>query len=216
MQYCTELAVGSLLVYPPHGSAASGQARAFIRYRIKQARNRAIEMTIDRLVSLLPGSVLEELLDGSRTLVPVPGHAPLTKDALWVPRLICQTMIIAGLGTTVAPCVTRLRVVVQQSTRSTAGERLSPAEHADTMSVDGVLELGSKVLLVDDVVTRGSTLVAAASLILHHAPGLDVKAFAIGRVVQEPLAEVGDMLAPTMETILCDEAGTSPVRRGTR
>ncbi len=32
MQYCTELTVASLLIYPPRGSAGSDKAREFIRY----------------------------------------------------------------------------------------------------------------------------------------------------------------------------------------
>ena len=214
MRYCTELTVGSLLIYPPRGNVASDKAREFIRYRIKQAKHRAIDQPIERLAGILPGSVLEELLDGSRTPVPITGHAPLRKDALWVPHVICRTMVAAGLGTVVVPCLKRRRMVVQQSTRSAADEWLSPSEHADSMAVEGVFELGAKILLVDDVVTRGSTLIAAASLILHDVPNVDVKAFAVARVAQEPLTDVGEMLAPAMGVITCDEAGISPVRRG--
>jgi phosphoribosylpyrophosphate synthetase len=66
---------------------------------------------------------------------------------------------------------------------------------------------------VDDVVTRGSTLIAAASLLLAQNPRLDITAFALARVEQEHLGTAKDMLAPAVEFISCDAEGTSPYRR---
>lgn len=213
MQYCTELTVASLLIYPPRGSPGSDQARNFIRYEIKQANGQSIEKTIDRLRDVLSASVLEDFFSEPRALVPIPGHAPLTDDALWVPRNICHAMVAAGLGTSVVPCVKRLHHVVQQSTQSSVSGRLSPSQHVESMALEGTLTLGGKVLLVDDVVTRGSTLIAAASLLLAQNPRLDIVAFALARVEQEHLSAVKDMLAPAVEHITCDADGTSPFRR---
>lgn len=76
-----------------------------------------------------------------------------------------------------------------------------------------MLDLTQRVLLVDDVVTRGSTLVAAASMLLEQDPEIDVVPFSLARVEQDHLHAISDMLAPAVETINCDQDGGSPFRR---
>jgi phosphoribosylpyrophosphate synthetase len=213
VQYCTELTVASLLIYPPRGRSGSDKARGFIRYDIKQSRDQAIERTIKRLCDILPGSVLDQFFAIPRVLVPIPGHAPLRDGALWVPHDICHAMVAAGLAQTVVPCLKRHRLVARQSTRSSSEERLTPSQHVESMALEGTLTLGGKIMIVDDVVTRGSTLIAAASLLLAQNPRLDITAFALARVEQEHLGAVGDMLAPAVEFVSCDAEGTSPYRR---
>lgn len=215
MQYCTELTVASLLIYPPRGSVGSDKARGFIRYDIKQAKNLAIERTVKRLCDILPGSALEQFFAEPRVLVPIPGHAPLRHGALWVPLNISHAMTAAGLAQSVVPCLKRVQLVARQSTQSSAEHRLTPSQHVASMAIDGALALGGKILLVDDVVTRGSTLIAAASMLLAQNPGLDIAAFALARVEQEHIDAVKDMLAPAVGLIACDADGTSPYRRNT-
>lgn len=147
--------------------------------------------------------------------MPVPGHAPLRNGALWVPLNICHAMSAAGLAQTVVPCLKRVQLVARQSTQSSAEHRLTPSQHVASMALEGSLALGGRILLVDDVVTRGSTLIAAASMLLAQNPGLDIAAFALARVEQEHLGTVRDMLSPAVEHITCDAEGTSPLRRKT-
>lgn len=214
MEYCSELTVASLLVYPPKGTDTSDAARRFVRYRIKQAEARIIEQTVSRLRTIVNEGLLGDFFSAPQTLVPVPGHAPLIKDALWVPRVISDAMVAAGLGSAVVPCLRRTCLVPRQSSLTSADERMSPADHVDSLVLEGALELGSRVLLVDDFVTRGATLLAAASLIRHQRPDIEIAAFALVRGGDTPLSATADMLAPTIEVVSCESDGTAPVRRG--
>lgn len=213
MEYCSELTVASLLVYPPKGTAASDAARQFVRYRIKQAEGRYIEKSVSRLRDIAEQGAMGASFASPCTLVPVPGHAPLVTGALWVPRVICDAMVGAGLGSAVVPCLRRTRLVPRQSSRTSAEDRMNPADHVDSMVCEGALELGSRVLLVDDFVTRGATLLAAATLIRRQRPDVEISAFALVRRSDAPLTSIADMLSPTIEVVSCDADGTSPVRR---
>lgn len=145
--------------------------------------------------------------------MPVPGHAPQEDDTLWVPRQICQAMVAAGLGMGIIPCVRRAFLVDRQSTRTSAQDRLTPAQHVNSMTFEGSLILGNRVLLVDDVVTRGATLLAAASLLRSQNPHIDIAAFALARVGEAALEDIKHMLAPMIELVSCDAAGAAPIRR---
>lgn len=213
MEYCTELTVASLLIYPQRGTAASDRAREFIRYRIKQAQGQTIESTVGRLRKAVDAGDLGNFFELPRTLVPVPGHAPQADGTLWVPRQICQAMVAAGLGTEVIPCVRRAHLVDRQSSRTSAQDRLTPAQHSESMTLEGSLVLGDRVLLVDDVVTRGATLLAAASLLRAQNPQVDIAAFALARVGEAALEDIKQMLAPTIELVSCDATGAAPIRR---
>lgn len=64
-----------------------------------------------------------------------------------------------------------------------------------TIAVGDVLAVGSRrIVLVDDVVTRGATLLGCASLLMSALPQIEVGAFAAVRTMSS--AEIGAMLAP--------------------
>ena len=139
-------------------------------------------------------------------LVPVPSSAPLMKDSLWVPRRIGVELIEQGLADELQPLLKRVRPVARSSGVTHAEHRPSPAQHYASMSVQARLGSFSHITLVDDVVTRGSTLIACASLLTDAYPGVQVKAFALARSDNRvELEDSREMLAPVLGRITFDE-----------
>jgi len=68
------------------------------------------------------------------------------------------------------------------------------------MTVEPPLVAAENISLVDDVVTKGATLLAAASLIKDDFPNADVRAFAMIRTMGL-VADIGGVIDPVVGTI---------------
>lgn len=134
---------------------------------------------------------------GRVILVPVPGSAPVQR-AEWVGERVAWCLREVGLAAEVWPLLRR-RHAVKKSAFATAGERPSVLEHYASFTVERAPSSGVSVspcscvgepeanrlrlTLVDDVITRGRTLLAAASRLREAFPIADVCAFALLRTL---------------------------------
>lgn len=144
-------------------------------------------------------------------LVPVPGSRPRERTP-WVGERLAWCLKDMGLADTVWPCLKR-RHPVRKSAFAAAGERPSLLEHYASFVVeraeanagclgrwrrtsppDGSTRtraagrsvragLAPRLVLVDDVVTRGRTLLAAAARLSEAFPGCEIRAFALMRTL---------------------------------
>lgn len=130
------------------------------------------------------------------TLVPVPRSAPRrTDDTLWPGRSLARALHEHGLGRDVQPLLERIEAV-PKAHGSSGGERPTVLTLSRSLRWRG--DLGSdleRVVLVDDVVTRGTTFLSALGAIHRVQPELDVVGFAAIRtmsfdVVEKPLDPV--------------------------
>jgi hypothetical protein len=145
---------------------------------------RIIEYAVSRLRETIGGE-LADFLASDVTLVPCPRSAPFPpgqRPALWVPMRICEALRAAGFGERILPCLERVEAV-EKSAFAGPGERPSVQRHVATMRMAATLERPQRITLVDDVVTKGATLLAAASLVAEAFPEADVRAFALVRTM---------------------------------
>lgn len=126
-----------------------------------------------------------ELFDAGPTLVPVPRSTLLTQGALWVPNQLCRELPRMGIAEEVSPLLERTEPIAK-SARSLAADRPTAHRQFETLGVLRGLETPRNVLLIDDVVTRGSTLLGAASRLAQAYPGVAVRAFAAARTTSLP------------------------------
>lgn len=129
--------------------------------------------------------------------VPVPGSAPV-RHADWVGERLAWCLKLLGLAEVVWP-VLRRRYAIRKSAFAAAGERPSVLEHYASFAVDRSLCGGKsareavavretrgtelRLTLVDDVITRGRTLLAAAERLRESFPGAEIRAFALVRTL---------------------------------
>ncbi len=158
-----------------------------IRNQIKQDRPgpggvRMIEYAVGRLQEEATDE-LRELLAPDVVLVPAPKSAPFPPRAvnpLWVPKRICEALVAAGFGGSVLPCLRRA-TAVQKSAFAAPGGRPTIRTHVDSMAVKAPLVAPERIVVVDDFITLGSTVLAATSILRDAFPEADVKAFALVR-----------------------------------
>ena len=87
------------------------------------------------------------------------------------------------------------------------GRRPLAREHYDTVEIiEPMHEIGD-IILVDDVVTSGATILGVASKLAERFPDSEIKAFAAVRTISNPL-EFTNMMRPAKGTITLHDVYT--------
>ena len=118
-------------------------------------------------------------------LIPVPPSSLLTRDSLWVPQRIAKALVRRGLGKSVAECV-KLVKPLRKSSKSSPENRPKPSEHYNSVEVEQILSKPVEILLVDDIVTRGATLIGVANKLADVFPNASIRGFAAMRTMTPP------------------------------
>jgi hypothetical protein len=137
-------------------------------------------------------------------LVPTPGSGLAMKDSIWCARSLCDAMVTAGLGSQAVTLVERAKAI-RKSAYCKAGERPTPREHYDSMKVKALIDPPEKILLVDDVITKGATFAGAAARLIEAFPDAEIRAFAMART--EP--QMKQVIEPRIGLISCWTDGGS-------
>lgn len=214
-----ELQVASLLIYPSRPqSAADREARDVILTGIKQAKPRHLQRVAERLADLPEDHPVRLLVPSNAVLVPAPRSFPLAKNSLWPALQIAEAMRAAGVGTDVLPLLSRSEPV-RRSTGARAGtDREPPLRHYETISPGSLKPLllsepRAHYVIVDDVVTTGSTVIACASHLAALAPETTVTAFAAARAERShTFSEAHEMFSPIAQTITLTRDDLRPRR----
>ncbi len=208
----SELTFGSFLIYSPRGTSPESAKSRDITYAIKADTGGVIAFTADRLKQEIGGAAaaLLAVLGPDTTLVPCPRSAPLVPGGLWPARRICEELVRAGLGGSVGEFVRRAKSV-PKSASAGPGKRPSVDDHILSMCVAGMgSRAPARITLVDDVVTKGATLLAAASHLAAAAPKSQIRAFAVVRTMGL-VSDVAAVMEPVVGTIR--RSGTSADRQ---
>ena len=169
--------------YSARGTSAAAERGRRVRDWMKQGRRPEAVVRRMHEESVARGVRLGGYLDADAVLVPVPRSAPRRDDALWPALELCVALRDAGLGASVERLLERVAAVPKSAFIRRAAARPSPGTHAESLRAVGTLVDAASVTLVDDVVTRGSTLLGCAAVLRAARPGLTVRAFAFLRAV---------------------------------
>jgi predicted amidophosphoribosyltransferase len=114
-------------------------------------------------------------------LVPVPGSAPKA-GGIWVAAELAQALVLAGLGSKSWPGLHRVSAV-RKSATAAQGARPTVALHYDSFGIEQPSFRADSLVLIDDVITKGRTLLAAASRVREAFPDAQIRAFALLRTM---------------------------------
>lgn len=187
----------SCFAYLPGGSGSVCEEGRLLCARVKAADMAWLPHLSARVWLETVGHGRFAMAFGARVvLIPVPGSAP-SQGAEWVGARLAWCLKEVGLATEIWP-VLRRQHAVRKSAFAAAGERPAVVEHYASFVVEpvpGRVQIGSltrggeshwsglQLTLVDDVITRGRTVLAAAGRIHDAFPGAEIRAFALLRTL---------------------------------
>lgn len=176
-----ELTFAALLAYSPYGQSDVSIRSRRVRDNVKAARPRTLATATKRIREhMLPATEFAPFFGEAVGLVPTPRSAPLREGALWPALEICNALHDADLARSVLTCLERVKAV-PKSAYARMGERPTVAQHYDTLQVSKQLDAPQTLVVVDDFVTKGRTMLAAASRVAEAYPGCHVLGFALVR-----------------------------------
>jgi hypothetical protein len=185
------LEFGSYLSYSPRGDSEDEKRSKTTVENLKNdlyvlnppiLMSNHIAALIRRNITRLP---FAGLFSNNPILVPIPKSSLMTSETLWVPKRLANALIRNGLGKAAEDCLQRT-VPLRKAATSRPSNRPTAAEHYDSIEVQTTLSHPKEFLLIDDVITRGATMIGAANKLQDAFPGVSIKAFAAIRTISPP------------------------------
>jgi len=130
---------------------------------------------------------------GDAWLIPVPGSTRTT-PMYWAAWQLATALQALGAARGVWPGLVR-EFPVRKSATALLGERPTVPQHYGSLAVIEARAPPGRLILVDDVITRGRTLLAAAARLRRSLPHADIRAFALVRTLGF-LDRIDRVLAP--------------------
>jgi len=169
-------------VYSPQGTgAASERSRLLLALLKAKDMHFLVKYAARVRQQVQAGSPLAGFLCSTTVLVPVPGSAPLGAPPS-VADYLASALIGEGLGQRVWRGLRRT-CYVRKSATAAPGLRPTVGNHYDSFVLEASAAIPPQIVLVDDVVTKGRTLLAAAARLQEAFPHSSVRAFALVRTM---------------------------------
>ncbi len=201
----SEAEFASFLSYSVRGDDPRARLSRVWRARLKADRlfgsppELTSQLIAERLARRLPDLAFAAWFGRGTVFVPVPSSSLLKPGSLWVPHRIANEFVKAGLGDAVECRLERARAL-PKAAWSVAVARPSAQEHYESLRVVAGGLMPARLVLIDDVITRGATLLAAASRLAVACPNAEIRCFAVMRSLSEP-EEFTDILSPVLGRI---------------
>ena len=206
------LEFGALLTYSPRGTTPSAIHSKGVMQALKRDQYVGNPPTI-LMSEWVAGKLQQKMAElpfafffhPNSILVPVPKSSLMQPNTLWVPERIANALVSVGIGEQVASCLIRAKAV-PKAALSSPSERPTAEQHYESISVQGSLRKPDEIVLIDDIVTRGATLIGCANRLTDAFPQCHIRAFAAMRTISNP-NEFDSVYSPCIGTIDLYETG---------
>jgi hypothetical protein len=184
----------SCYIYSPRGNCFASAASRLLCARLKLGDSIWLPSYAAVVRELATkNEMLAELFSADATLVPIPGSDP-SSSRVWAAERLAIALRGVLLGKAVWPGIQR-RFPVRKSATALNADRPTMQRHYDSLSVPNPSVEPRRIILIDDVITKGRTILAAAARLHEALPNADIRAFALVRTMGF-LSDVSQFLEP--------------------
>ena len=177
------VAFASCFVYSPAGTGVVSERSRALRELLKAGEARSLFLYANHVRrEVAANAALAEFLRPNSVLVPVPGRAPCVPDERSLAERLATALIRNGLGQRVWLGLKRVHRV-RKSATAPPGLRPTVEDHYQSFGIEPGVTPPARIVLVDDVVTKGRTLLAAAICLREAFPFSEIRAFALMRTL---------------------------------
>ena len=214
----SQIDFGSFLTYSPYGEADLEKSSRTTRTNLKEEgfiniESKQLPMS-DYLAELIKKKIetlpFASFFNENSILIPAPSSSLLQPDSLWVPELLANALVKMGLGKDAKSCLQRVKAVAKSS-KVGSENRPKVIDHYNSMAVQKILDEPKEIVVIDDIVTRGSTLLGAANKLADAFPNTQIRGFAFMRTITNP-NEFESIVKPCIGKITLRDDGW-PLRR---
>ena len=176
------LSFGSFYIYSPRGTGPVCEVSRRICLQLKLGDPAWLANYARRVrEEITRHEILAGLFNHTTWLVPVPGST-LRSDSVWAAERLATALHGVGLGKGVWTGLYRAHEV-RKSATALSGHRPTVRQHYESFALTRTDPPPSRLLLIDDVITRGRTTFAAALRLQEALPSADIRAFALVRTM---------------------------------
>jgi hypothetical protein len=170
-------------VYSPKGESEVSQRSRQLCARVKSGSTKWLRSYAAAVhQEVLHGRRFLELFNEHTLLVPIPECRPSGHTTFWAARRLALALQGTGLAEEVWTGLRRVSSV-ERSSSAWMWERPTVQQHYQSFAVIPSSKSAKKIMLVDDVITKGRTLAAAAMRLQDAFPDAEVRAFALVRTM---------------------------------
>jgi hypothetical protein len=170
--------------YSPKGESEVSQRSRQLCARVKSGSTQWLKSyaaTVHQEVN--HGGALKEFFEAKPTLlVPIPDFRAGGNPTVWAARRLAVALRDIGLAEELWTGLKRVSSV-DRSSSAWMWERPTVLQHYESFAVTPSSRAVKNILLVDDVITKGRTLAAAAMRMQEMFPKADIRAFALIRTM---------------------------------
>ena len=183
----SELEFGSYLAYSPRGKSDIAKRSKNILINLKSEKNIGnpprfmSQFVAEKIKGSIDQMPFANFFNSNVSLVPIPKTSLMQANTLWVPEKIARALSTQGFGD-FYPCLKRT-MPLKKAAYSDSSNRPKPIDHYNSIECQPLVHRPKEVVLIDDVVTRGSTLLGCASRLREVFSEVSIRGFAVIRTI---------------------------------